>query len=72
VYLPFMQVSSAVSKVQINITNILGELIYSAQEPLNNNSLSKEIDLQNIANGAYFMQVNMGTKTYTTKTIVNK
>jgi PKD repeat protein len=65
-------VSTEVSKAQISITNILGEVIYSSQEQISNNSLSKEIDLQNTANGAYFMKVSMGDKTYTSKTIISK
>ena len=64
--------SAAVTKAQINISNILGEVIYSAQEPVNNNLLAKDIDLQNTANGAYFMQVSAGTKTFTTKVIINR
>ena len=64
--------SAAVSKAQINISNILGGVIYSAQESLNNNALYKEIDLQNLDNGAYFMQVTIGNKVSTQKIIINK
>ena len=65
-------VSANVSNVQINITTILGEAIYNLQERINNTSLYKEIDLQNMANGAYFMKVSIGDKTYTNKIIINK
>ena len=70
--LQITNVSAAFSKAQINIRNILGEVIYSAQESLNNNVLIKEIDLQNLSNGAYFMQVTMGNKVSTNKIIINK
>ena len=62
---------STSTKAQISITNILGEVIYSAQEPVNNNTITKAINLQNIANGAYFIRVNLGNKTYTNKLIKN-
>jgi len=65
-------ISSTVSKAQISVTNILGEVIYSSQEEINNNTLSKEINLQNAVNGAYFMKVDIDGKTYTSKTIINK
>ena len=65
-------VSDNVSTVQINVTNILGEIIYSSEEQISNNCLSKEIDLQNADNGAYFMKVSIGDKTYTSKTIISK
>lgn len=60
------------ASAQIVLTNILGEVVYSSQETVNNNAVSKEINLQNIANGAYFMKVNMSNKAYTTKIIISK
>ena len=64
--------SSESARAQVNISNILGEIIYSTQESLTNKSLTKEIDLQNMANGAYFMQISIGGKTKTQKIIINK
>jgi PKD repeat protein len=64
--------NASLTKAQISISNILGEVVYSSQEQLSNNTLTKEIDLQNLANGAYFMQVNMGNATKTQKIIINK
>jgi PKD repeat protein len=63
---------ASVTKAQISISNILGEVVYSSQEQLSNNTFTKEIDLQNMANGAYFMQVSMGSYTKTQKIIINK
>ena len=65
-------ISSEVSKAQISITNILGEVIYTSQEQITNNTLAKNIDLQNIPNGTYFMKVIVGDKTFTSKTIISK
>jgi PKD repeat protein len=68
-----LQLSNAsLTKTQISISNILGEVVYNIQEQLSNNALTKEIDLQNLVNGAYFMQVNMGSYTKTQKIIINK
>jgi PKD repeat protein len=62
----------AVAKAQINISNILGEVVYSTEEQVSNGTIAKQIDLQSIANGAYFMKVSVGTQTYTSKIIINK
>jgi len=60
------------TKVQISISNILGEVVYNTQEAVSNNALNKTIDLQNMANGAYFMKVIAGGKSYSNKIIINK
>jgi PKD repeat protein len=65
-------VSAAASKAQISITNVLGDVIYTSQEQITNNVLAKNIDMQNTPNGAYFMKVTIGDKTFTNKTIINK
>ena len=54
---------------KINITSILGEVIYSASEQ---NSLTKEINLDYLSNGTYFIQVTSEGKSYTGKFLVNK
>jgi PKD repeat protein len=59
-------------KAQISITDILGENVYSAQESINSGSISKSIDIQNMADGAYFMKVMVGDKAYIQKLIINK
>ncbi len=70
--LQLSNVSANASKAQISITNILGEVIYTSQEQITNSTLAKNIDLQNIPNGAYFMKVTIGDKTFTNKTIISK
>jgi len=62
----------AVAKAQINISNILGEVIYSSQEQVTNGTVAKQIDLESTANGAYFMKVSVGSQSYTSKLIINK
>ncbi len=56
-------------KAKINITNILGEPIYTVLEE---NFTLKEINLSTLPNGTYFIQVNGDGKTYTGKFLVNK
>ncbi len=70
--LQLSNVSANASQAQISITNILGEVIYSSQEQINNNALAKNIDMQSVPNGAYFMKVIIGDKTFTNKTIISK
>jgi PKD repeat protein len=60
------------TKAQINISNILGKVVYSAQEQINNNTFSKEIDLQNLANGAYFVKAIVDNKIFSSKLIISK
>ncbi|HTA63733.1 MAG TPA: PKD domain-containing protein [Bacteroidia bacterium] len=62
----------AATTAQINVTNILGEVIYSTQEQVSNGTIAKQIDLANTANGAYFMKVIVGSQAYTSKLIINK
>jgi PKD repeat protein len=70
--LQLSNVSATASKAQISITNILGEVIYSSQEQITNNALAKNIDMQSVPNGAYFMKVIIDDKTFTNKTIISK
>ncbi len=64
--------STNATKAQINISNILGETVYSEQEQINNNTFSKVIDLQNLANGAYFVKAIVDNKTFSSKLIISK
>ena len=63
--------NTTAAKAQISVTNILGETVYSSQEQINDSSFSKEINLQNIAAGTYFIKMLAGDKTYTSKLIKN-
>lgn len=64
--------SSSITAAEINITSILGELVYNSHERVINNSMSKEIDLRTISNGTYFMRIIAGDKTYSVKLILAK
>jgi photosystem II stability/assembly factor-like uncharacterized protein len=61
-----------VDKVNISITNILGELVYTAQEENTNTEFTKQLNLQNLACGTYFIQLKNADKVYTSKLIISK
>jgi len=57
--------------VQIEVINVLGETISISTVQVNNGKLNKDINLQNIPNGMYFVKVATSTKVYTARTIVS-
>lgn len=59
-------------KVNINITNILGELVYVAQEENTSAEFTKQLNLQNLVPGTYFIQIKNADKVYTSKLIISK
>ncbi|HKC69068.1 MAG TPA: T9SS type A sorting domain-containing protein, partial [Bacteroidia bacterium] len=64
--------NTSTDKVTINITNILGELVYTAQEENTSTEFTKQVNLQNLACGTYFIQIKNMDKVYTGKLIVSK
>jgi hypothetical protein len=59
-------------KVNINITNILGELVYATKEENTETEFNKQLNLQNLASGTYFIQIKNADKVYTSKLIISK
>ncbi|HXU25944.1 MAG TPA: T9SS type A sorting domain-containing protein, partial [Bacteroidia bacterium] len=59
-------------KVNISITNILGELVYTAQEENTGTEFIKQLNLQNLVCGTYFVQIKNSDKIYTGKLIISK
>ncbi len=57
---------------KIAVYNLVGELVYSAQAGTDNGSLAKDIQLNDVSNGVYFIKVSAGNKVFTKKVIVNK
>ncbi len=53
------------------ISNMLGEIVYKTKYE-KNETLIKEIDLTNISNGAYIMQLNTSKGNFSKKLIINK
>jgi len=59
-------------KINLNITNILGETVYQTQETNINSVFTKQVNLQNLAAGTYFIQLISADKIYTDKIIISK
>lgn len=57
--------------VKVSIYNVVGELVYSAENEASNGSLSKDIRLSGASNGVYFIQVNSNNKVFTKKVVVS-
>jgi hypothetical protein len=55
----------------ISVMNILGESVYETNA-INNANASLTINLNNLANGTYFVQVVNVDKVYTNKLIISK
>lgn len=56
--------------VKIKVYNLIGEVVYET-ETINDN-MTKKINLDNVANGVYFVKINSGNKESTKKMIINK
>lgn len=66
------QIDPNAKSLVINIYNLLGESVYEIKEEINNGNLSKTININHIAGGAYYMRINSGNKVYSVKTIISK
>lgn len=58
--------------IQIKVYNILGELVHQSNEEILQGKLNKEIDLQYLPNGAYYLKLNSGSQVYSVKLIISK
>jgi hypothetical protein len=64
--------STTTGKVIINVQNILGETVYTTQDESTGSQYSKQINLQNLANGTYIVQLINADKVYINKVIISK
>jgi PKD repeat protein len=58
-------------KVRIEITNLVGQLVYSSEEHTNG-TLTKMFDLSDLQNGIYFVKVSQDNQSATTKISIHK
>ncbi len=65
------QVNSNFSSIHIAVYNIFGELVHQNVEEVQGRK-NKEIDLQSLPNGAYYLRLNAGNNTYSVKLIIAK
>ncbi|MBL7910193.1 MAG: PKD domain-containing protein [Bacteroidia bacterium] len=56
--------------VKIKVYNLIGEVVYETETV--NDNMTKKINLDNVANGVYFVKINSGSKESTKKMIINK
>jgi PKD repeat protein len=57
---------------EVEITNILGELVYQTTANANNGMISKDITLPGVSNGTYFVRVITSGTVYNSKTVINR
>jgi len=68
-----MEENSTDKTVKIEIVNILGEILHTAQSEVKNGNLHYDIELQNtIANGIYFVKVSNGNTSQVVRFVVNR
>jgi PKD repeat protein len=56
--------------VKVSVYNVVGELVYSADNETSKGSLSKDIQLSGASSGVYFIQVNSNNHVFTKKVVV--
>jgi hypothetical protein len=57
---------------EVEITNILGEVVYQTTATVSNGMISKDITLPGVSNGTYFVRVITSGNVYNSKTVINK
>lgn len=72
VKLQINNISSASNDARINVTNVLGEVVFSSSEKVSGNNFVSELDLQSLSNGSYFLKVDLGGRIYTNKFVIAK
>ncbi len=54
----------------LQVSNLLGEVVYTSSAHSSNGTIRKEIDLTNVSAGTYFVRVVTATKVYVSKVLV--
>jgi PKD repeat protein len=60
------------ANASISIYNLVGKLVYQSDSETNNGTLVKEVQLDGVANGVYFVKVNSDNHVFTKKLVINK
>lgn len=60
------------NKATVAVYNLVGSLVYETDSEISNGTLTKDIQLNEAANGVYFIKVNADNNTYTQKVIISK
>jgi PKD repeat protein len=56
----------------LQVTNLLGEVVYQTTASASNGAIVKDIDLSNVSNGTYFVRIITPDKVYNTKAVINR
>ena len=67
-----MQSDMSAKFLEVSVVNLMGELVYTLKEDTQSNSISKKLNLNNLANGTYFVKTNTGNSITTKKLVINK
>ena len=62
--------SGTATDVKVTISNLTGQQIYSEHHAMSNGKFVKELDMSSHAKGVYFVELNTGTETVTSKLVV--
>ncbi|MEO6883621.1 MAG: PKD domain-containing protein [Bacteroidia bacterium] len=57
---------------EVQISNLLGEVVYQTTISSGNGAIVKDINLKNISNGTYFVRVITANKVYNSKIVISK
>lgn len=61
-----------IGNVSVKIYNLVGQQVYAAEAESSNGAVIKEVQLDNVANGVYFIKVNANQQTVTKKIVISK
>ncbi len=57
---------------ELQITNLLGEVVYQTQTHSSNGMIQQDVNLQNISGGTYFVRIITADRVYNTKTVITR
>lgn len=67
-----IQNEAADTETQVAIINLMGQVVFAENIVLQNGETRKDIRLDNVANGVYFVRIQIGEKLYEHKLVINK
>jgi hypothetical protein len=57
--------------VKVSISKIIGTQVFETEVEASNGSLSKELHVNYLSNGIYFVKINSGKKEHIKKIVIN-
>ncbi|HXP52531.1 MAG TPA: T9SS type A sorting domain-containing protein, partial [Bacteroidia bacterium] len=57
---------------ELEITNLMGQVVYQTTAQSSNGMIQQNINLQNISSGTYFVRIITPTNVYNTKTVITR